>query len=769
MAYSVVDLFCGAGGLSKGFMDAGFDVKLGVDFDDAALNTFAKNHGDAEALKLDLFDLKNIIQIENKLKEKDVDQLDVLIGGPPCQGFSLAGNRVESDERNGLYTAMVKTAELLKPKVVLLENVPGMLTLYDGKVKERIFDDFEKLGYKMNVKVLYAPEYGIPQIRKRAIFIGVLNGKEPFDYPTPLLKENEFITCEQAISDLPSLEGDEDYSVNTVRDYLCEPMTEYQKKMRTNSNSVHNHMPTKHAQKTIDHIKLVPDGGKYTDLPSELADKFKYHESLHRYNSRKPSLTIDTGHRTHFHYKYNRIPTVRENARLQSFPDDFIFYGNKQQQYRQVGNAVPPLLGYALAKQIKNVLNHYTASMEDKIKFMDLFAGCGGLMEGFMQSGMYEHVASVEWEKAPVDTLIKRLEDKWECKDATESVIRFDMQREEELFNGFNDENYGESKGLDYLVNEKGGVDVIIGGPPCQAYSVAGRNKNRMVGDYRNYLFEHYVSTVKRYDPKLFVFENVPGMITAMPDGTLITDLIKRDLKEIGFEIIDDIKEYALIDMADYGIPQSRKRVILIGLNTKYYSDCQKLLKDFYINILPTYKGKIKSLEEAICDLPKLLPLKKSYKQGNRNISHESIDPVNVTWHEARYANMEDIEIFKLLTKDIENGDNQYTSIDKLNEVYKQRTGKETKVHKYHVLRKNEPSTTILAHLHKDGYRFIHYDSEQARTLTVREAARIQTFPDDYFFVGSMSSAYKMIGNAVPPQFSKILAKAIKAFISKNK
>lgn len=357
MKYSVVDLFCGAGGLSKGFMDAGFDVKIGIDWDDAALVTFGHNHGDAEAMKLDLFNLENVKYIKEKLTEKGVKHLDVLIGGPPCQGFSLAGNRIESDERNTLYTAMVKTAELLKPKVVLLENVPGMLTLYDGKVKEKIFEDFESLGYKMNVKVLYAPEFGVPQIRKRAFFVGLLNSDTVFKYPDAKLTEGNFITCKEAIGDLPSLEGDVDYDVKTVRSYLIEPITEYQKKMRKKCKCVYNHTPTKHAQKTIDYIKLVPDGGKYKDLPLELAKKFKYNESLHRYNSEKPSLTIDTGHRTHFHYKWNRIPSVRENARLQSFPDDFVFYGNKQQQYKQVGNAVPPLVGQALAEEILKYLN----------------------------------------------------------------------------------------------------------------------------------------------------------------------------------------------------------------------------------------------------------------------------------------------------------------------------------------------------------------------------------------------------------------------------
>jgi len=352
-----MDLFSGAGGLSRGFMDAGFDVVLGVDFDDAALRTFKANHGHAEAMKLDLFDLNNVNQLVEFFSARNM-KLDVLVGGPPCQGFSLAGKREEDDKRNTLYKAMVKTAELLRPRAVVLENVPGMLTLYDGKAKERIFADFEELGYTMNVKVLYAPDYGVPQIRKRAFFVGLLKGKKPFEYPTPYLNEENYVTCEQAIGDLPSLEGETDYSLTVIRDYVTEPQSEYQKLMRIKSDRVYNHTPTNHTQKTIDSLKLVPDGGKYKDLPEEMAKNYKYHESLHRYSSKKPSLTIDTGHRTHFHYKWNRIPTVRENARLQSFSDDFIFYGNKQEQYKQVGNAVPVLLGKAVATKLKEYFDN---------------------------------------------------------------------------------------------------------------------------------------------------------------------------------------------------------------------------------------------------------------------------------------------------------------------------------------------------------------------------------------------------------------------------
>lgn len=402
-----------------------------------------------------------------------------------------------------------------------------------------------------------------------------------------------------------------------------------------------------------------------------------------------------------------------------------------------------------------------------KIKFIDLFAGCGGLFDGFMQSGMYEPVASVEWEKAPVEVLKNRLKTKWNVEDPDKEVIRFDIQREEELFNGFDDPEYGKHIGLDSLVDEKKGIDIVIGGPPCQAYSVVGRNAGRMKGDYRNYLFEHYISVINRYQPKLFVFENVPGMLSAMPDGTPITDLIRRDLSKTGYEIINNIKDFALIDMSQYGIPQTRKRVILIGVRKDAFENPQEVLRDFYENYLYPFKtDKVKTVKDAIGDLQSWHPVK-PYKENGKNIAYESEEDSDLSWQIPRYQNERDINVFKTLAEDIESGENKYQSTDNLIKLYEQTTGKKTSVHKYHVLRKDEPSTTILAHLHKDGFRFIHYDSKQARTITVREAARIQTFADDFEFPCSMGAAYKMIGNAVPSEFARILSVAIQEFYKK--
>lgn len=360
--YKVLDLFSGAGGLSRGFLDAGFDVVLGVDFDKTALKTFEKNHAGSKSMQLDLFNHDNINKIEEYLNKNDI-KIDVLVGGPPCQGFSLAGPRNIKDKRNTLYTAMVEVASRLKPQAVILENVPGLLLLNDGKAAKRIISDFKDIGYRMVPKILYAPDYGVPQIRKRVFFVGLLNSKEDFQFPEPIVQPNHYVTCEEAIGDLPALDG---IVGDEIQSYATAPMSEYQKIMRENSKSVQNHIGTIHDPKTLKFIAMVPEGKNYRALPDEYKGIYKYHEALTRYHSKKPSNTINTGHRSHFHYKWNRIPTVRESARLQSFPDDFIFYGNKSQQYKQVGNAVPPILGCCVAKQLKIYFDSKEVNNEKK-------------------------------------------------------------------------------------------------------------------------------------------------------------------------------------------------------------------------------------------------------------------------------------------------------------------------------------------------------------------------------------------------------------------
>lgn len=410
-----------------------------------------------------------------------------------------------------------------------------------------------------------------------------------------------------------------------------------------------------------------------------------------------------------------------------------------------------------------NLIRRIDMIKNDKINSIDLFAGCGGLMDGFEQSGHYNTLACVEWEKAPCDNLEKRLKEKWNYEDADKRVMQFDIQRTEELFTGWeNDTQYGSSIGLDLLIGENE-LDLIIGGPPCQAYSIAGRirDENGMNDDYRNYLFEKYIEVVKRYKPKAFIFENVPGLLSASPNGVQIASLISNRFTEAGYEIIADLKE-AIVDFTEYGIPQNRKRIIIIGLNKAVYGDeCQTIIQKFYKEDLPKHKVLKKvTVKEAIGDLPKLYPIDESVKIDGRKYSHSLPQPY-VLNHLPRWHSKRDIDVFKLLTEDIESGSNNYTSTQTLKDLYTKLTGKNSNVHKYYVLRGNEQSNTIPAHLYKDGLRHIHPDSRQSRTLTVREAARLQTFDDDYEFIGAQMDQYKMIGNAVPPGFASILAETI--------
>lgn len=284
MAYKVLDLFSGAGGLSRGFYDAGYDVVLGVDFDEAALKTFKANHGKAEAMKLDLFDHSNIDVIINFLKEKDI-KLDVLVGGPPCQGFSVAGPRDMNDKRNMLYTAMVELAERVKPQVVVLENVPGMVQTNGGIGAKRVVEDFAKIGYRMVPKLLYAPDYGLPQIRKRVFFVGLRDTDKDFVFPSPTVEKEHYITCEEAIGDLPSLQKPDGEIIygEDFQDYVTEPQNDYQKKMRERSVKVQNHIGSIPIEKTKRMISLVPEGKNYKALPEEYRGMYKYHEALTRY------------------------------------------------------------------------------------------------------------------------------------------------------------------------------------------------------------------------------------------------------------------------------------------------------------------------------------------------------------------------------------------------------------------------------------------------------------------------------------------------------
>lgn len=348
--YSIIDLFSGCGGLSYGFELAGYRTLLGLDFDEAAIRSFEKNHKGAVGVCGDITQLTTA-EILEKINNQPVD---VVVGGPPCQGMSLSGPRKFHDPRNQLYLSYIRVVADIQPKAFVIENVPGLVGLYKGAIKDSILEEFTKLGYSVTYQILNAAEYGIPQARKRVFFVGIKGSDKKFVFPSPThLFEHEWVTAEQAVSDLPLLE---DRFGNEIEHYTCKPLNDYQQYARRNSQFVLNHQATNHSETTKKIISLVPEGGNFKDLPDEYRDTRKFNVAWTRYHSQKPAPTIDTGHRHHFHFKCNRVPTVRENARFQSFPDDFVFLGNRTQQYRQVGNAVPPLLAKVIADALKPYL-----------------------------------------------------------------------------------------------------------------------------------------------------------------------------------------------------------------------------------------------------------------------------------------------------------------------------------------------------------------------------------------------------------------------------
>jgi DNA (cytosine-5)-methyltransferase 1 len=414
--------------------------------------------------------------------------------------------------------------------------------------------------------------------------------------------------------------------------------------------------------------------------------------------------------------------------------------------------------------------------VKKKYTFIDLFAGCGGLSEGFLQTETFEALAHIEWETPMVNTLRNRLITKWGSSrdEALKHVIKFDIQKTDELFYGnwsdesikiYENENHADivQNGLDSLLQGKS-VDLIIGGPPCQAYSLAGRaqDPNSMKNDYRNYLFESFVKIVEHYQPKLFVFENVPGLLSACPGDTPVRYRIYEAFKKIGYEIKnpDELKN-AVYSSADFNTPQDRNRVIIFGVKKQGNLNLQDLYEAL------TKRKQIENrltVKDAIGSMPKFKPLDKPIKAGRANVSHELIGEKEIPSHIARYHSPRDVNVFR---EWLANDMNHASTAERL-EYYTKITGIESNHIKYRALEWDKPSPTIVSHLYKDGLMFIHPDIQQLRSITIREAALLQSFPMDYEFLGSNASCFKMIGNAVPVSFAKEIAYAIVDVLNKK-
>jgi DNA (cytosine-5)-methyltransferase 1 len=364
-----VDFFAGAGGLSRGLKNAGFDVLVANEIHPDPCKTYQSNYPETNVLCEDIREVssKEIVELaEDSAHEGlDVGDIDLVAGGPPCQGFSTAGEKQRDDPRNNLYKDFVRMVDELEPQSFLMENVTGLVNMYDGEALEEVLGMMDTLDYSYDYEVLNAVDYGVPQKRKRIIFIGYHNSlditpQHPEAICAPKSRLDGYnkpspVTIGEAISDLRFLGPGE-----TATEYELPPKTEYQEMMRSNSDELHNHVGTNHSQRVIDRFDAFEQGKGIDSVPEELRTK---KSGTKKWHPNGQSRAITTLPNDFVHYSQPRIPTVRETARIQTFPDEHEFKGQRTagnqgrteeycSQTQQVGNAVPPWLAEAVGRQV---------------------------------------------------------------------------------------------------------------------------------------------------------------------------------------------------------------------------------------------------------------------------------------------------------------------------------------------------------------------------------------------------------------------------------
>lgn len=348
--FRILDLFCGAGGFSYGMhMNPQFTTVVASDFNKQAAHTFAKNMPSAHVITGDIKDAT----IKKQIIEESINRgVNMIIGGPPCQGFSMKGKKLGlEDERNYLFLEYLKIVETIQPELFVIENVKALLSTANGWFKDQILHYIKKLGYTVNYGVLNAKEFGVPQSRQRAIFIC----SKTKDVKLPI-GSDKIVTVRDAISDLYYLESGEG---SEVAEYRLEPQSPYQKLMRKGSSQLHNHKASNHSKEAVEKLKMIPAEKGKECLPEHLWGRQQFNSTWGRLKWDEVSPTIDTrfdtpSNGTNSHPVLNRSITPREAARLQSFDDNFVFYGSKFYTRTQIGNAVPPLLAKAIADAIVN-------------------------------------------------------------------------------------------------------------------------------------------------------------------------------------------------------------------------------------------------------------------------------------------------------------------------------------------------------------------------------------------------------------------------------
>lgn len=416
--------------------------------------------------------------------------------------------------------------------------------------------------------------------------------------------------------------------------------------------------------------------------------------------------------------------------------------------------------------------------MSSKLNYLDLFAGAGGLSEGFIRAG-FNPIAHVEMDPAACYTLrtrmayhhLKKIDNLTQYADYLKGTVdrdEFYNSVPEDVIKSIINEEIGKEtlpnifRQIDSLVDNQN-VDLIIGGPPCQAYSVIGRARcpDRMKGDKRNDLYIYYAEFLKKYEPKYFVFENVPGLLSAKDkEEQLYLELMTNLFKKHKYEI-----EVKTLNAKNYGVPQNRKRIILVGkkgTSKGFYPTPDECESDVLVQQIFSDLPSIKSNEGSI----RACNMNQNYHSWLRDAGIRN-DELPVTFHQARYNNSDDLEIYRIAVN-LWNNEAVRLKYNTLPELLQKHKNKDTFVNRFKVVAGClNYSHTIVAHIAMDGHYYIHPDIEQNRSLTPREAARLQTFPDDYYFESGSGKpyrthAYRQIGNAVPVLLAQKIAEKLK-------
>jgi len=715
-APKMICLFAGGGGLHLGLRQAGFETLFATDSWAPAAKTFRRNLPD---VPFHCGDIRHLTP--TRVAQMTGGQnVDLVAGGPPCQGFSTLGDQAHGDPRNTLFEAFLRVVLWTQPRCVLVENTSYLRSQYSGHYADLIRESLEGLGFDVEVETLNAADYGTPQIRRRVFFIATRVGR-PFQWPSvthaPMgtRRLHRYQTVGGAIMDLADADA---------------------------TAGVPNHVPLRHGEKVLARYRLIPEGGRMPppqDLPPEIRRR-NFGNTYKRLHRRKPALTLVPGNNAFpVHPVADRSLTAREAARLQDFPDTYVLEGARNEQCKLVGNAVPVRLarhlgeaislhlgesaqaedsGQSIAASQRRTRAKKAGSRRGQLTAASFFTGAGGLLLGFARAGF--RVVSSYDRKAVVDRNM---------------AINFP---EIPHFHT----SVWDLEG-DRIVRDCGGTapDVMFGGSPCQGFSIFGnrrfantRGGHRPEEDERNELSIKFIDLALEVGPKALLLENVKGMLSTQRYGSTYVDEIVRRLENGGYHV-----EHRILNTADHGIPQLRERLVLVafkpGLPWEWPSP------KFFSEPKP-WQRPYATVGDVISDLAD--PATHSLDFSHVPMAHKELV----------------VERYKLIP---EGGRLPETDLPKrLRRGYRSKRVSNFS-HVYRRLSRHRPATTMVP-----GHNAFPVHPTLPRTLTVREAARIQTFPDSMRFVGTRQQQCMLVGNAVPPLFADVLAQKVAKAIKGN-